>query len=298
MNLMRSWIFLTAMSEVATPPPDFLATGIRRGRYLFLEAPRRRGASLVCAGWEECLPDYAIDRPSFRYRAVEFFAAGAWEIRTGARWEPAAAGTVITYGPRLHGGIRARGRGPHYKYFADFEGPQAALAYALPGRRRTRRITHIEAVAGIFEQIIQCANLPAAGRPRVADALLGALMARLAAEPEPQGRPSSQGREVFLRCRDHLIEHYPQITGITAAAKACHVAPEYFSRLFRRHAGQTAQNFLTGLRVNHAAKLLQSTNLTVQAVGRTVGLPDPYHFSRVFKRIHGIAPGRFRRTAA
>lgn len=286
------------MSEAAAPPPDFVAAGIRRGRYLFLDAPRRRGTSLVCAGWEECLPDYAIDRPSFRYRAVEFLAAGAWEIRTGARWEPAAAGTVMTYGPHLRGGIRARGKGPHFKYFADFEGPPVTLTHLPLDRRRSRRITHSEAVAGIFEQVIQCAELPAVRRPRVADTLLSGLLARVAAEPEPRGRASSRGRDVFLRCRDHLVEHYPHTSGITDAARACHVAPEYFSRLFRRHAGQTAQEFLTRLRLNHAAKLLQTTDLTVKAIGRTVGLEDPYHFSRLFKHHHGVSPRRFRETAA
>jgi AraC-like DNA-binding protein len=285
------------MLDASAPPPHFLATGIRRGRYLFLDTPRRAKGALVCAGWEECRPDYAIDRPSFRYHAVEFLAAGTWEVRTGGRWQPAAAGTVMAYGPHRHGGIRARGRGPHLKYFADFEGPPGLLAAARLDRKRTRTITHIEAVAGLFEQLVQCSVLSEAGRPRVANALLSALVARLAAEPEPQGKSSRQGREVFLRCRDHLVEHYPHIRGITAAARDCHVAPEYFSRLFRRHAGQTALEFLTRLRINHAAKLLQTTNLTVQAVGRAVGFDDPYHFSRVFKRLHGIAPGRFRLTA-
>jgi len=47
--------------------------------------------------------------------------------------------------------------------------------------------------------------------------------------------------------------------------------------------------------MHHAAKLLLRSDETIQAAGRTVGFDDPYHFSCVFKRIHGVAPRDFKR---
>jgi AraC-like DNA-binding protein len=91
------------------------------------------------------------------------------------------------------------------------------------------------------------------------------------------------------------LDHYPRVRGIAEAARACHVSPEYFSRLFRHYAGQTATQYLARLRVNHAAKLLQRSDLTVKAAGEAVGYEDPYHFSRVFKRVHGRSPKSFAR---
>lgn len=283
------------MPDRSYPPPDFIAPSIRRGRYLFL-APRRGGVlRLVCAGWEECGPDFFIDRPSFSWRAVELLAAGAWEVRTGRSWVAAPAGTILAYGPSEPGGVRAVGAGPHYKYFADFRArrPGALLAEAGLGRSRHRRLADAAALTGCYEQILDCATLPTRQRAHLADLLLGVLLARLSAEPRPARQTAARKPEAFIRCRDYLLENYPSVRGIAEAARHCHVTPEYFSRLFRQHAGQTATRFLAALRANHAAKLLLRSDITVKTAGHTVGFDDPYHFSRVFKRIHGQSPKHF-----
>ncbi len=283
------------MSESAAPPPGFVAPGIRRGRYLFLPPARRGSLHLVSAGWEECSPRFLIDRPSFRFHAVELLAAGQWEVRTDGRWKPAAAGTLVAYGPGHRGGIRACGTGPHLKYFADFAGRDAsnALAGALRSRDRQRVLAHPAPIIELYEQLLSGESLPTPHRGQWADLLLKAMLVRLGAEASDSRHRASPTREVFERCRRHLEENYTRVRTIGAAARACHVAPEYFSRLFRRYAGETAAGFLARLRVNHAAKLLQRSPLSVKAAGQAVGFEDPYHFSRVFKRIHGVSPRTF-----
>ncbi len=285
------------MDRPDAAPPGFLSPQIRRGRYLFLDPQRRGALSLACVGWEECRADFVIDRPSFRYHAVELLAGGQWDVRRGSRWVPAAAGTVVAYGPGRHGGIRARGDGPHFKYFADFKGAGAAAAVrrAGLGRSAARLLAEPRHVAELYEQMAACAELPPAHRAPLADLLLRALLERLGAEKSGEPGSAPQPRKVFARCRAYLLEHYPDAGGIGAAARACHVAPEYFSRLFRQYAGQTAARFLAQLRVDHAAKLMLRSNVTVKAAAAAVGYNDPYHFSRVFKRIHGVAPRTFAR---
>ncbi len=287
------------MADLHTPPTGFISPGIRSGRYLFPEARQRRGISLVCAGWEFCEPGFSIDRPSFRYQAIELLTAGGWEICTGKQWITVSAGTVLTYGPGKRGGVRTKGKGPHHKYFADFTGERAAQALDILGLGRTRykRLANTEGPIGLFEQIISCADLPAAKGQRLAEMLLRALLERIGAERVAMQSTTSRSQEVYDLCRDYLVERYPRVRSIGDASRACHVTPEYFSRLFRKHAGQTAQEFLARLRINHAAKLLQRSKISVKAAAQTVGFDDPYHFSRVFKRIHGVAPRDFMRGA-
>lgn len=285
------------MADINTPPSGFISPGIRSGRYFFPDPGRRGGICLVCAGWESCEPDFSIDRPSFRYHAVELLAGGAWEVCTGKRWIPASAGTMFIYGPGKRGGVRTKGKGPHQKYFADFTGPRAVHALNTAGLTnvRTKRLANPENITALYEQIISCSDLDKTKGRHLADLLLVALLERLGAERGATQSTSTRGQEVYGLCRNYLVEHYPRIRSIGEAARACHVTPEYFSRLFRKHAGQTAQEFLARLRVNHAAKLLQLSNITVKAAGEAVGFDDPYHFSRVFRSIHGIAPRDFRK---
>jgi AraC-like DNA-binding protein len=288
---------LTSMAARPVPPPGFVAPHIRRGRYIFLQTKGRGPLGLVCAGYEECGPDFAVDRPSFRWHAVELLESGAWEVRRGGRWVAAGAGTLVAYGPRQAGGIRAVARGPHGKYFADFRGTGARQEWRAAGLsdRPVRHLAEWRAVADLYEQLLSCSALPAPAQAKVTTVLMRALLVRIGAQPDAAPRPTAQRRLVFERCRDYLATHYASVRGPGAAARACRVGPEYFARLFREHIGQTPSQFLTRLRMHHAARLLQHSNLTVKAAGRAVGFEDPYHFSRVFKQIHGMAPRNFKR---
>jgi len=287
------------MPDADQAPSGFLSVQIRRGRYLFMEAQRSSGADLVCAGWEECERDYVIEREDFRFHAVELLTAGAWEVKTGGGWKPAAVGTVLSYGPQAPIGIRARGQGPHWKYFADFRGAHstALLRAARLDRRRVRRMADPGAAADLYEQMLRCSGLRPADRARLAGLLLRALLERVGAEREAGPGATTQSRAAYERCRDHLLENYPSIKRLGAAARKCHLTPEYFSRLFRQHTGQTAAQFLVRLRMDHAAKLLQSPGTSVKSAGLAVGYSDPYHFSRVFKRTHGVSPRSFGQRA-
>lgn len=279
-----------------TPPPDFVAPHIQHGRYVFLDACTNRSLALVGAGYEQCGKEFMVNRPSFRWHAVELLERGTWEVLRGGRWAPASAGTVVVYGPSRPGGVRATGTGPHGKYFADFRGTAAARKLRGSGlsAKRVRHLANPGCAAELYEQLLSCSSLPHQQQSKVAAAILEALLVRIGAEPETPTGLTARRRGAFNRCREYLVANYAILRGPGAAARACRVGPEYFSRLFRKHAGQTPSQFLSRLRMQHAARLLQQSEVSVKAAGRAVGFEDPYHFSRVFKQIHGVAPRHFR----
>lgn len=279
------------------PPRSFLATRIKRGRYLFLNMrPRPGRLAVVCAGCEECRPDYEITRPTFPYEAVELLAGGDWEVRIGRKRRRCAPGFIAIYGPTRSCRIKASGAGPHLKYFVDLAGTPSRELLAKSGLSTHGIFPCIEnaRIAQLFEQILSCSSLRATGRDAAVCALVEALIHRIAAGRRTAGKPELRGTEAFERCRAYVETNYPVIESVSSAAKACHASAPYFSRLFRRHTGTTAERYLSLLRVNHAARLLQQSGMTVKQAGQEVGFKDPYHFSRAFKRVHGKAPRDFR----
>ena len=68
----------------------------------------------------------------------------------------------------------------------------------------------------------------------------------------------------------------------------------YLCRLFRRYDHQSPYLFLTRLKMNEAASQLQQPGALVKNVAADLGFSNPFHFSRVFKSIFGVAPGAFR----
>jgi two-component system response regulator YesN len=72
------------------------------------------------------------------------------------------------------------------------------------------------------------------------------------------------------------------------------VSKNHLSFEFSRETGETFTECVARVRVEEAKRLLATTSLLVYQVGEQVGYPSVEHFSRVFKKLAGVSPVRFR----
>lgn len=68
---------------------------------------------------------------------------------------------------------------------------------------------------------------------------------------------------------------------------------DYFRRAFRERIGYTPQKFLEFKKMEKAMHIL-GTGKSVKETAAEVGYPDPYFFSRMFKRYLGASPSTYR----
>ena len=68
----------------------------------------------------------------------------------------------------------------------------------------------------------------------------------------------------------------------------------HFSELFREQTGQSPMAYFTQLKVRMACRLLDLTAKPIKVIAINVGYNDPYYFSRVFKKIMGLSPEKYR----
>jgi AraC-like DNA-binding protein len=68
-----------------------------------------------------------------------------------------------------------------------------------------------------------------------------------------------------------------------------------FAERFRLAMGDTPLSYLRTIRVQKAMKILSDRDDTLEQVAQAVGYQDAFGFSKVFKRIAGMAPSAFRR---
>ena len=72
---------------------------------------------------------------------------------------------------------------------------------------------------------------------------------------------------------------------------------DYVRRVFRTVVGKTPSDFLTDVRISRAKELLVSTpDLPIADIASATGFSDQYYFSRVFSKMCGISPARYRRA--
>lgn len=68
----------------------------------------------------------------------------------------------------------------------------------------------------------------------------------------------------------------------------------HLARLFKQAFGSTVVAYIRKRRMEIAARLLRETDLPVKAVAVEVGIPDPHHFNKTFRRELGRPPSALR----
>ncbi len=139
-----------------------------------------------------------------------------------------------------------------------------------------------------------------AGALRAAEILSQGL--RMLADERPQGPAPGPGADPrvleVLRLLGGpdggVLGARPRVSQLAALA---HMSEGSFRAAFARTTGSSPRRYLEGRRMAQAARALVETDRTVAEISQAVGYDDPYHFSRVFRRIHGVSPRGYRRRA-
>lgn len=276
--------------------PQFMSKQVADARRFYLKQGNRasRSLSVVCGGWERSAPDYRIRRAGLRYYAMEYVAGGRGKLRMAGRNYSLKRGVVFAYGPGVPHEITTSATDRLSKYFVDFSGAGAAKALKAAGipPGACYAVAAVDELQAAFEQLLTVGQRGTPTAAKIA-ALQGQILLLMISEVRLQtGARAARSRRTFLRCRDYLEKNFANIETAEQAASACGVGPAYFSRLFRRFAGQGAYRVLMRLKMNQAAALLESRGLNVTEAADVLGM-DPFHFSRVFKRVHGRSPSSF-----
>ncbi|HYF52139.1 MAG TPA: AraC family transcriptional regulator [Planctomycetota bacterium] len=83
---------------------------------------------------------------------------------------------------------------------------------------------------------------------------------------------------------------------IAQLARLVHLSPSRFSAVFRSVLGVSPGGYLQRERLQKAQELLIQSDLSIAAIGASVGWDNPYFFSRFFHQKLGQTPTQYRRT--
>lgn len=111
----------------------------------------------------------------------------------------------------------------------------------------------------------------------------------------PQTDTTMHGLSRFQQVLEYIRRNLHRPITIEQLAEVAGLNPTYFSNLFSRYMGISPIRYINKRRVEEAQKLLISTDRTLYQIGRAVGFSDEYYFSRVFKKIVGMAPDFYRK---
>jgi AraC family transcriptional regulator, arabinose operon regulatory protein len=93
----------------------------------------------------------------------------------------------------------------------------------------------------------------------------------------------------------HIEEHYAAPLVVPRLARMVNVTAGTLARSFKKYQGETIGQYIVKVRVREAAHRLANTDAKIEQIAETTGFPNRAYLSRVFKKITGESPARFRR---
>ncbi len=148
-------------------------------------------------------------------------------------------------------------------------------------------VIHCPGAGGVFEDMLRCGKLEN-GRSAFLCGKLWELFSVLL-----------EGGETRI---DHVQKalHFMNseyVNGITVqqVADRLNMNRSYLSELFREQMGVSPQKYLINLRLEKAAELLTVYGNTPTIAALSVGYPDLYHFSKIFKQHYGVSPRNYQK---
>jgi AraC-like DNA-binding protein len=93
---------------------------------------------------------------------------------------------------------------------------------------------------------------------------------------------------------EHIRRNFRQPLYRDELARMAFLSPTQFHLAFRRATGTSPIKFAEGIRLRRAQQLLITTGRKMVDIARECGYPDPYAFSKFFKRACGHSPSEYR----
>ena len=285
---------------------ELIAPVVTRGTYFFLDLVARSAGAVGVAlgGREKCGDNYQLERDSYPFPTLEFVAEGSGRISYDGG-EPVAlqAGSIFGHGPGVRVRMEATPGPALVKYFMCLTGrrARAVIEQHAPVFGRPLVIAHRAEVRDVFELLIREGSRQTSFTRPICDQLSQLLLLKISEARRNRGGVGAQhslGREKFLRCKTLIDEAGTRFNSLEEIAAALHTDASGLSRLFRRYQGVSPYQYLLRHKMNLAAQDLIRSGDFVKEVAARAGYADAYHFSRVFKAVHGIAPAHFPRLSA
>lgn len=93
----------------------------------------------------------------------------------------------------------------------------------------------------------------------------------------------------------YMHANYKEELKTPTLAERFHLSDKYFGILFKSMTGMAVHEYLLGIRMQNAKRLLIDSTMSIEEIASEIGIGDVFYFTKLFKRHEGITPGKYRR---
>lgn len=99
---------------------------------------------------------------------------------------------------------------------------------------------------------------------------------------------------ILNQAKLHIQDNLSDALKLSDIAQHLHISSRHLSRLFVKELGVSYSEYVKNERIQKAAMLLKTTNVSIKEISEQTGFKNVHYFTRVFTTTVGNPPGNFR----
>ena len=254
---------------------------------------------LYYCGTQDCNPNHSWGPAIKEHFKIHYIHKGKGIFRLGNETYHLKEGQGFLISPNVIAYYKADDKEPWSYSWCAFDGISAEgyLKRAnLTNSNPVFEYTKDDNINKCFEEMMQSINAEKSSDLRL-QSLLYLFLATIIDEAvlDQSYKESKTNKNMYInKAIDFIQVNYSRKISVLELAKFIGLDRKYISKLFKDIVGVTIQDYLISFRINKAKEMMKDKQLSIGDISRSVGYDNPLIFSKIFKKVNGMAPSKYR----
>lgn len=113
---------------------------------------------------------------------------------------------------------------------------------------------------------------------------------------EDQQVPDKQNK-IIANCIEYMNNHADQNLTLDELAKYAGISISYLNKLFKLYTNKSPIEYFISIKITQACNYIKLTDLKFYEIAERLGYHDQFYFSKLFKRVTGKSPKKYKEDA-
>ncbi len=101
-------------------------------------------------------------------------------------------------------------------------------------------------------------------------------------------------QDPFYRLNEYILQNLSGDLSVSAICQALYMNKSTLNRIAHQYLNTSIQPYIQKLRIEEAQRYLRTTAMSIKEIAVNVGIPDYNYFTKVFTRLVGVSPSKYR----
>ena len=255
---------------------------------------------LSTCGVQNCFPGHFFGPGQREEYIIHFICEGKGIYEVDGKTHHLKKGDFFVIPPKTEVYYRADEKEPWDYLWVGFQGVKATTYLKNAGIDETHRTGHYSNTSYILaciQQMMLARTLTYHNELKRQAALLQILAALIEVHHDTlsdEEQHEYPHRVYLQQALDYMNTHLHENIKISTLASHIGIDRSYLSNIFKSTLEISPQEYLLTLRMDKAADLLKNSDKKINLIACEVGYSDPLTFTKMFKKVKGMAPSEWR----